>query len=145
MVLVWLDHWWFGYSFVMLFVWEWMHCKARYVSRYNCSYCVEKWSSRTKRGFSLYLRHTETWVDIVIIRDDFWTVVDIVIVDSIRTDLVWFALMMIMHATIFGTKNKPWYYIKQVLRNDFISLAIRPIVVSIFILIPILFFVYLSV
>jgi hypothetical protein len=45
-------------------------------------------------------------VDIVITKDDFKTMVDIVIVDSIRINLVECALMTITYATIFAVQNK---------------------------------------
>jgi hypothetical protein len=38
--------------------------------------------------FHLFLHHTQRWVNIVITRDDFWIVVDVVIADLIRIDLV---------------------------------------------------------
>jgi hypothetical protein len=45
-------------------------------------------------------------VDIVITKDDFKTMVDIVIVASICINLVECALMTIMYATIFVVQNK---------------------------------------
>ncbi len=45
-------HRWFGYPFVTLHVWEWVHCNPWYALKYHCSYHIGEWSSRTKRDFS---------------------------------------------------------------------------------------------
>ncbi len=87
-MLIWSYHWWFRYPFIMLPMREWVHCNPWYVSRYPCNYCIEKWSPHTKRGFSPFPPpHTKTQVDVVITRDNFRTLADVVIVDP--THPIW--------------------------------------------------------
>jgi hypothetical protein len=45
-------HWWFGFPFVMLHVWEWVHYNPWYASKDHCNYWIGEWSSHTQRGFS---------------------------------------------------------------------------------------------
>jgi hypothetical protein len=53
-------HWWFGYPFVTLHVWEWVHYSPWYTSNYCCNYCIGEWNPRLKRGFSFFLSpHTK--------------------------------------------------------------------------------------
>jgi hypothetical protein len=54
----------------------------------------------------LFPHHTQKQVDIVITKDDFQTLVDIVIVNQIRIDLVQRALTMIVHVTTIAAQNK---------------------------------------
>jgi hypothetical protein len=54
----------------------------------------------------LFPHHTQKQVDIVITKDNFQTLVDIVIVNQIRIDLVQRALTMIVHVTTIAAQNK---------------------------------------
>jgi hypothetical protein len=64
-------------------------------------------------------------MDIFIKKDGFRTLTNIVIVDSTYTNLVQHASTMIVHATIVVVQNKAQSYIKQMLIDDFIPLAIK--------------------
>jgi hypothetical protein len=46
----WSYHWWFGYPFVTLLMWEWVHCSPWCASRYHCNYYFGEWSSHIDRG-----------------------------------------------------------------------------------------------
>jgi len=125
-MLIWSYHWWFGYPFIMLPMREWVHCNPWYVSRYPCNYCIEKWSPHTKRGFSPFPPpHTKTQVDIVITRNNFRTLADVVIVDSTHPNLVQCASTTTMHVATIVAQNRAWSYIEQVLEDDFIPIAIE--------------------
>jgi hypothetical protein len=88
MMLVWSYHQWFEYWFVTLLMWEWTHCSPWYALRYHYNYRIGKWAHVQRKVFHLFPRHTQRWVDIVITINNFRTLVDFVIVDSIRLDLV---------------------------------------------------------
>jgi hypothetical protein len=64
----------------------------------------QKWSSHTKRRFSSFPHHTQRQVDIVITKDNFQTMANIIIADPICIDLVQCASMM--HAMTFTTQYK---------------------------------------
>jgi hypothetical protein len=64
-------------------------------------------------------------VDIVITKDNFHTLVDVVIVDLIHINLVQYALTTIMHATIIAAQNKAQSYTEQTPGDDFIPFAIE--------------------
>ncbi len=73
----------------------------------------------------LFLHHTRRWVDIVIIKDNFQTMADIVIADPTCLDLVKHASTMTMHVTIVTIQDKARSYTKWAPRDDFIPLAIE--------------------
>ncbi len=102
-----------------------MHCSSWYASKYYCNYHVGEWSSHTKEVSHLFLCHTWGQVDIVITKDGFWTLVDIVIADLTRTNLVQCALTTTTHATTIVPQNKAPSYIEWTLKDDFIPLAIK--------------------
>jgi len=77
-----------------------------------------------KEVFHLYSYHTQKQVDIVITKDNFRTLANIVIVDLICTNLVQCALTMTMHGTTFVIQYKAWSYTKRTQGDDFIPLAI---------------------
>jgi hypothetical protein len=64
-------------------------------------------------------------VDIVITRNDFWTLANVVIATLICKDLVQHALLIIAHAITIVVQNKIRFYIYQTARNNFIPLAIE--------------------
>jgi hypothetical protein len=72
----------------------------------------------------LFPCHTWKRWDIVIIRDGFWILVDVVITNLIHTDLVEHVTTT-MHASRIVVQNKAWSYIEQTLRDDFIPLATK--------------------
>jgi hypothetical protein len=64
-------------------------------------------------------------MDIVITRNSFQTLANIVIVNLTHIDLVQCALTMIVHAIIVVAQDKAQSYIERTLGNDFIPLAIE--------------------
>jgi hypothetical protein len=122
-ISMWSYHQWFRYPFATLHVREWTHYNPWYALRYHCNYCVGKWNSHTKRGFSLFPCHTRKQVDIFITKNNFQTLTNFVIVNSTCIDLVQCALMTITHAMTVVTQNKTQSYTKQTPRDYFISLA----------------------
>jgi len=100
MMLLWSYHWWFGYPFAMLPVQEWVHCNPWYVSRYCWNYRIKKWNSCTQR-----------WMDIVIIRNNFCTLADIIIANPSHIDLVQHVSTMIMHVATIIVQNNAQSYI----------------------------------
>jgi hypothetical protein len=102
-----------------------MHCNPWYALKYCCNFHIEKWSSRTKRGFSPFPHHTWRQMDIIITRDNFQTLTNIVIANPTHTNLVQHASTTIVYATIVVVQDKTQSYIEQVPRDDFIPLAIE--------------------
>jgi hypothetical protein len=64
-------------------------------------------------------------MDIVITRDNFQTLMDVVIADLTCPYLVFHVLTTTVHASIFAAQNKTQSYTKQTLGNDFIPLVIK--------------------
>jgi hypothetical protein len=64
-------------------------------------------------------------VDIVITKDNFQTLADVVIADLTRPNLVQRASMMTTHASTIVARNKAQSYIERALEGDFIPLAIE--------------------
>jgi hypothetical protein len=64
-------------------------------------------------------------MDIVITRNSFQTLVDIIIVNPTCTNLVQHALMMTMHVTTIATQNKAQSYTQRAPIDDFIPLVIE--------------------
>jgi len=75
--------------------------------------------------FHIFPHHTQRWMDIVITKDNFWTLANVIIGDLIHTNLVQCALVTTVHATIVTIQNKARSYTKWTLRNDFIPLVIE--------------------
>ncbi len=64
-------------------------------------------------------------VDIVITKNSFWTLVNVIIVDPTHIDLVQNVLMKTTYAIAIVIQNKARSYTKRAPRNDFIPLAIE--------------------
>jgi hypothetical protein len=64
-------------------------------------------------------------MDILITRDSFWTLMDIIIDDLTHTDMVQQISMMTTHVAMMVTQEKTQSYVKQTLGDDFIPLAIE--------------------
>jgi hypothetical protein len=122
---MWSYHQWFGYPFVTLLVWKWVHCNPLYIFKYYCNCHVGKWSSCTKRGFppfpspytkmSRYYHHQR----------GFWTLVNIITTNSTLIYLIQCTLTMTTHVTIVAAQKNTQSYTKQTPWNDFIPLAIK--------------------
>jgi hypothetical protein len=74
-------------------------------------------------------------VDIHITRDDFWTLMDIVIVDLTCANMVQRALMTTTHVMIMAIYKKAQSYVERALGDDFIPFAIKMYGFFIFVLI----------
>jgi len=72
-----------------------------------------------RKVFHLFFYHTQRQVDIVITRDIFRILVDVVIVNLTHTNLVQHALTT-THPTTVIAQNKAWSYIERTQGNDFI-------------------------
>jgi hypothetical protein len=73
----------------------------------------------------LFPHHTQRRVDIIIIKDNFCTLADVVIVNLTRTNLVSCVSTTTMHVAIVADQNNAQSYTEQAQGNDFIPLAIK--------------------
>jgi hypothetical protein len=64
-------------------------------------------------------------MDIVIIKDSFCTLANVVIIDLTYRDLVQHVSMMTTHVAIIVTQDKAQSYTKEMPKNDFIPLVIK--------------------
>ncbi len=71
---------------------------------------LESGTHLQKKISHLFPHHSQKQVDVVITKDNFQTLVDIVIVNQIRTDLVQHASTMIVHAATIAAQNKAQSY-----------------------------------
>ncbi len=78
-----------------------------------------------KEVFHLFPHHIRQQLHIIIIRDNFQTLMDIVIVDPTHIDMVPQASMMTTHVVMMPTQEKTRSYVERALGNDFIPLAIN--------------------
>jgi len=112
---LWISHWWFRYALALVPMWECTFYNSRYFSWYCCNYCFEKWNSKKKISH-LFLCHTWWQVDILITKNNFWTLTNLVIVDPTH-------LVCIIHNNTYnnncdlgknmiicGTHIKKWLY-----------------------------------
>jgi len=83
------------------------HFNPWYILKYSCNCHVKKWSSCTKKGFPPFLPpHTQKRIDIVITRNRFRTLADVVIVDPTHINLMQQASMTTKHWTTVAAQNK---------------------------------------
>ncbi len=75
--------------------------------------------------FHFFPHHTQRRVNIIITKDNFRTLMDVVITISTHTNLVQHASTMIMHATIVIVQNKTQFYTERAPRDHFILLTIE--------------------
>jgi hypothetical protein len=73
-------------------------------------------------------------VDIVITKNGFWTLMDVVIVDSTRTNMVQRTLTT-THAKMMAVQEKTQSYVERTLNDTFTPLLLRCMGVFIFVLI----------
>jgi len=73
----------------------------------------------------LFFRYTQWWMDILITKDGFWTLMDVIIANSIRTNMLQWTLMMITYVAMMAIQEKTWSYTKWAPCDDFIPLAIE--------------------
>jgi hypothetical protein len=77
-----------------------------------------------REAFHFFHHHTRRWMDIIMTKDNFRTLVNVVIVDSICPKLVQ-CTSTTSHVVTIVAQDKAWSYIEQVLGDDFIPLAIK--------------------
>jgi hypothetical protein len=106
MVLMWSYHLWSKYTFASMLRHEWMYSSPRYTSRYYHNYCFGEWSTCSKRGLPPFPHHNWWQMDILIIRDSFWNLLDIVIVDPTCTYMVQQASTTTSHVVIMDALEK---------------------------------------
>jgi hypothetical protein len=58
-------------------------------------------------------------------RDNFQTLMDVVIVNSTCTNMVQWTLIMTTHVMMMTAHEKTWSYVERALGNDFIPLVIE--------------------
>jgi len=64
-------------------------------------------------------------MDNLITKNDFYTLMDIVIVDSIHIDMVQWTLTTTTHATTIVVQEKTWSYTERIPNDDFIPFVIK--------------------
>jgi len=85
-VLMWSYHWQFRYPFVSLPLQEWTYSSPWHLLRYCCSYYFGDWNTSLAKGFPPL---PSPWqMDILISRNIFWTLRNVVIVNPIHTYMV---------------------------------------------------------
>jgi hypothetical protein len=104
---VWTCHWWFGYPCALMPMREWTHYNPWYFLGCCHNYYFGECGTFVKKKDShLFLCHTQWQVDILIIGDNFWTLANIVIVDSTSPNMVQRASSMTMHVVIVVIQEK---------------------------------------
>ncbi len=73
----------------------------------------------------LFPHHTWQQVDILIFRNDFQTLMDVIIANQIHIDMVQQTSTTTAHVAMMVVQEKTWSYAEQTLRNDFNPLAIE--------------------
>jgi exonuclease I len=128
----------------MLFVQEWVHVAHDMFQDTIATIALENEVHVKKKVFHFFPCHTWRWKDVVITKDKFWTLMDVVITDLTHIDLVQCVLTMTTHGVTI-VAHMAWSYAEQAPGGDFIPFAIETYIVSILVLIPFLFLVYMLV
>jgi len=123
-VLVWSYHGQFRYPFALVPLWEWMY-NAHDTFWDIVTITLETGARILREASHLFPCHTQWWMDILITRDDFRTLMDIIIVDSTHTNMVQWTLTTTTHVVMMATQEKTWSYIERALGNDFIPFVIK--------------------
>jgi len=90
----------------------------------------------------LLLHHNQRQVDILIIKDGFWTLMDVVIADVIHTNMMQWTLMTTTQIMMMAVREKTWWYAKWTLGDDFIPFVIETYI-DVFILVLIHFWPFM--
>jgi hypothetical protein len=102
MMSMWSYHWQSRYTFASVPLWEW-HTIAHNTFWDIVATIVLENKTHVEREVShLFPCHIRWQVDILIIRNGFHTLMDIVIVDPIHTDMVQWTLMIITHVAMMA-------------------------------------------
>ncbi len=123
MVSMWSYHWWSKYPFASVSLWEWMYNNPWHSSKYCRNYYFREWSTCLEGCFPHFPRHIWQWIDILITKDGFQTLMDVDIFYLIRTNMMQQTLMMTTHVMMMIVSKKIESYTKRTLGNDFIPLV----------------------
>jgi hypothetical protein len=88
MMLEWSYHWRSNYPFVSLSLHEWMYNNPRYTSEYYHNYFFKSGTHVQKEVSHIFLHHIQWQMDILIIRHDFQTLMDVIIINLICINMV---------------------------------------------------------
>jgi len=83
----------------------------------------------------LFFRYTQWWMDILITKDDFWTLMDVIIANSIRTNMLQWTLMMITHVAMMAIQRKHDHMLSEHHVMTSFPLLLKPMGVFILVLI----------
>jgi hypothetical protein len=84
---MWSYHWQPKYPFASVPLREWTYNNPQCILEYYCNCCFEEWSTCSIVSHLLPC-HTQQRMDILITKDDFWTLMNIIIVDPIHTNIM---------------------------------------------------------
>jgi hypothetical protein len=125
MLSMWLYHWQSMYPFTSMPLQKWTYNSPQHTSKCCCSIALESGAHLQKEVSHLFPRHTLQWLNILITKDKFQILMDVVIIDPIHIDLVQWTSTMIIHVTMMSAQEKTWSYTGRALGNDFIPLVIE--------------------
>ncbi len=124
-MLLWSYHWQFKYSFVSMLLQELEYNSPWYTLTYCHSYCFGKWSTCLKGGLPPFLSSQSITNGYPYHKNNFWILMNVIIVDLTRTNMVQQTLIMTKHVMKLVAQNKTQSHIKQALGDDFIPCAIE--------------------
>jgi len=134
-VLVWSYHWWSGYPYTSMPMWEWTYYRPQYTSRYYCNYCLGQWNTSFQGGLPPFPSSHLTMNGYPYHKNNFQTLMHVVIIDLIHTYMVQWTLTTITHAMMMAAQEKTPSYVEWTPNNDFILVAIDHTCVFILVLI----------
>ncbi len=85
---MWSYHWRSRYPFDSVPLWEWAFSSPWHSSKYYYSYCFGKQNTCSKGGFPPFPSPHPMTIDILITKNDFHTLMDLVIANPTRTNMV---------------------------------------------------------
>ncbi len=124
---LWTYHRWFGYPLVAMHVQKWTHYNPWHFSIHLHNYWFAKWNANThtQRGLQLFLCPTQQQINIFLTSDDFWTLMNIVIVNPTCPDMIQCASSTTTRAMTIVIQEKTYSYKERARENNFIILAIE--------------------
>jgi hypothetical protein len=109
----------------------WCPCKSEHIVSHNilqnkiATIVLESETHVQTKCSYLFRYRIQQWINILITRDNFWTLVNIVITNLTYPNIVQCLMSMTMHATIVAVQKKTWSYVDRASRDDFIPLGIE--------------------
>jgi len=125
MVSMWSCHWLSRHPFTLMPLQKWTYNNPRYISVIIIVIVLENGTHVQREVSHLLLHHTQRQVDIFIMKDGFWTLMDIVIADLIHINMMQWTLMTTTQVMMMVVQEKTWWYVKQTLGDDFIPFVIE--------------------